>query len=341
MKLNPLFSDGVVFQAGKPIRVFGTGDGRAVAEMDGVSAEAVSRDGFWRVDLPARPYGGPHELSVTMNGETTRIRDVRIGETLLMAGQSNMQFKLRESSTESAAFEDDDLVRLFTTLRPEGGERFTPADGWVPCRRDDARDWPAIPYFTANLLRKRFGCAVGVAVAYQGASTIQSWMPLGAFNDNRFAIPDALKHPDHFAPAYRWNRTAVLYNAVFRQIVPFSFGRVVWYQGESNTTPAEGAVYAQMLAEMTAAWRRDLDDDSLPFDIVQIADFTPRDDEGWKSVQKAQAEACASIPNARLVPCADICEKDQIHPPTKSRLAARLANCRQASVPDAPGGKDA
>ena len=322
--LPPLFSDGLVLQAGRPIRVFGTGDGVATVTLDGVSASAQSKDGFWLAELPPRPYGGPFELAVDLGGGTVAIHDVYVGETVLFSGQSNMQFKLRESKTDAAVFDDNPLVRLFTTQRPEAGDRFRPADGWVRCGRDNAPDWPALPYFAANLLQRRLGCAVGAAVAYQGASTIQSWMPLEAFADARFAIPDALKHPDHFASIYHWNRTGILRDAVLRQLLPFPFGRVAWYQGESNTTTAEGAVYGQMLEEMVAAWRRDFASPDLPFFVIQLADNIHRDDDGWRAVQKAQERACARIPGATLVRCADVCESDAIHPSTKSRLAARL-----------------
>lgn len=322
--LNPLFADGIVFQTGRPIRIFGSGDGVATVMLDGTSASAKSKDGFWLVELPARPCGGPFEMEVRLDGETVVVRDVWIGETILMSGQSNMQFKLRESKTDAAVFEDNPLVRLFTTRRPESGDRFGPADGWLRCRKVDAPDWPALPYFVANILQRRLGCPVGIAVAYQGGSTIQSWMPLEAFFDARFAIPDALKNPDHFAPHCHWNRTGILRDAVLHQLVPFQFGRVVWYQGESNASTAEGAVYDAMLEAMVAAWRSDFRTRDLPFHIVQIADYDLWSGEGWRAVQEAQERACARIPNAFLVRCADICETNEIHPPTKSRLAERL-----------------
>ncbi len=336
LKLNPLFSDGLVLQAGRPIRIFGTGDGIATVTLDGASVSVTSQDGFWMAELSARPYGGPFAMEVALDGETTVVHDVYIGETVLFAGQSNMQFKLCESTTDSAVFNDNPLVRLFTTRRPEEGDHFGPDDGWVRCQKGNAPNWPSLPYFVANLLQRRLGCAVGAAVAYQGASTIQSWMPVEAFADPRLAVPDALKHPDHFASIYHWNRTGILRDAVLRQLVPFSFGRVVWYQGESNTRPAEGAVYDLMLEAMIAAWRRDFALPDMPFHIVQIADYDCRADDGWRAVQEAQSRACARIPGAFLVRCADICESNAIHPPTKSRLAARLVEALAASATSTP-----
>ena len=172
LKLNPLFSDGLVLQAGRPIRIFGTGDGIATVTLDGASVSVTSQDGFWMAELSARPYGGPFAMEVALDGETTVVHDVYIGETVLFAGQSNMQFKL--------------------------------------------------------------------------------------------ALPD------------------------------------------------------------------------MPFHIVQIADYDCRADDGWRAVQEAQSRACARIPGAFLVRCADICESNAIHPPTKSRLAARLVEALAASATSTP-----
>ena len=39
----------------------------------------------------------------------------------------------------------------------------------------------------------------------------------------------------------------------------------------------------------------------------------------------AQAAAPAAIPHLQMVASADVCEPNEIHPPTKSRLAERIA----------------
>jgi uncharacterized protein YaaR (DUF327 family) len=52
MKLAPIFSDGIVFAIGKPIRVFGTGDGVAEVFLGERNAKVRSYDGKWCVVLP-------------------------------------------------------------------------------------------------------------------------------------------------------------------------------------------------------------------------------------------------------------------------------------------------
>ena len=65
-------------------------------------------------------------------------------------------------------------------------------------------------------------------------------------------------------------------------------------------------------------------DETLPFVVVQIADYDKRCDEGWHSVQKAQMEIQEEVAYTKTVVCADICERDCIHPPTKRKLGLRI-----------------
>lgn len=52
MKLNPLFTSHMVFAAGKPIRVFGSGSGHVSLLLNGISAEKDVSRSFWTVELP-------------------------------------------------------------------------------------------------------------------------------------------------------------------------------------------------------------------------------------------------------------------------------------------------
>ena len=335
MRLNPLFSDHMVLQAGKPIRIFGDGAGRVRVSLNGDTAEAEAPGPRWCVTLPARPCGGPYALSVSLAGQEVLLRDVYVGDVYLLAGQSNMQFKLAESSTPPAAWAGRPLLRCFSLARPEEGEPFVPADGWQVCSRESAGRFSAIGYHLGELCGG--GRAVGLINCYQGASVIESWLPEDAAGLPEFSVPVQEKHIDHTWPEYVvWNRNGYLYEHMFSEVPPFSLAAVVWYQGESDTSEAEARVYDGELACLAARWRADLDDPSLPLVIVQIADYQPRADEGWRMLQAAQERAAAAIPRAFLVRSADVCESDNIHPATKERLAGRIADVLRA-LPEAGG----
>ena len=103
-------------------------------------------------------------------------------------------------------------------------------------------------------------------------------------------------------------------------------GGVVWYQGESNSGKGEYKVYAGLVAELITQWRKDLLDERLPFAVVQIADLDVRRDDAWRGIQNAQLRIPPLCPNVTTIKCADICETNTIHPPTKEPLARRLVD---------------
>ena len=66
--------------------------------------------------------------------------------------------------------------------------------------------------------------------------------------------------------------------------------------------------------------------DRLPFAVVQIADLDVRRDAAWKGIQEAQLRIPSLCPGVTTVKCADICETNTIHPPSKEALAQRLVD---------------
>lgn len=328
MRLAPIFADHMVLAADKPIRVFGTGIGKARVMFRGAEAVAESKGGSWCVELPACAAGGPYEMTVQMNGRTQVIRDVMVGMVIMLAGQSNMQFKLAESSSDPATWQGNPNIRSFTTQRLEKGEPYSPEDGWVSLEKPNAGKWSAIGYEMAIRLAAAKGCAIGVINCYQGASAIQAWLDAPMLADRRFELPEGGKwHWDvDCQPYWRWNCPGTLYREQFGPIVPYAMSGVVWYQGESNTGLREGEVYERMLPAMIGLWRHDLRDEALPFAVVQLADLVKRRDAGWRRVQEAQTKVAELCPKVKTVRSADVCENDGIHPKTKSRLAARLVD---------------
>ena len=74
--------------------------------------------------------------------------------------------------------------------------------------------------------------------------------------------------------------------------------------------------------------RKDDKDEELPICIVQIADCFIKefyiDETAWKMIQEEQKKAVETIKIACLVESRDICENDNIHPKTKTKLAERI-----------------
>ena len=322
MKLHGLFQNGVIFAADKPIRVFGEAKDDVTVTLNGSSVTVHAENGAFLAELSPQAYGGPFTLAVTGDGETVTVENVYVGEVYLAAGQSNMAYKMNAGAITRVDCEALQNVRLFSTRRAESGEKFVPEDGWVDCTAQNAPYFPAIPFYVAKEISCKKDCAVGIITCYQGAAMIQAFMPTKLLAKPAYKIPAEQRHIDlHFA----WNADAFIYETQFLSFVPFSFTRVLWYQGESNGSDAEAAVYYDMLCDMIAAWRCDLKDTTLSFTVVQLADTEERLGNAWRAVQAAQIKVGETVPFVHTVISADISETDDIHPPTKALLAKRIA----------------
>lgn len=322
--LHPIFTDGAVLQANKPVRIFGEGAGKVTVTLGDTTVTAAPQDGGWLATLPPQPYGGPHTLTVSLDGEARTLTDIHFGDVYLLGGQSNMQFKMH--GRMQLGFKDDlrgsEDVRLFTVDRPQIGDRFHPADGWVDLRDDTAIAFSAIGYYLGHALSGR-GRKIGLVACYQGASVIQSWLPEEVAA--RPALQSEEKYHDHAAYP-QWNAVGLLYRTMIKKLAPFTFSHILWYQGESNITLGEAEIYPLLLEALIASWRDAFLDPALPFIVIQLADYAPRLRHlPWQMIQTAQLAAETKIPYVRTVISRDICETNDIHPPTKIHLARRIA----------------
>lgn len=331
MELNELFCDHMVLQAEKPVRVFGTGDGNATVKVNGKEGKAKSENGKWLVELPSLAYGGPYEMEIGLNGKKKTLTDVYFGDVFLCAGQSNMQFKMKQDTSEARAKRvKNDKIRYFSLDSLDVYERYSPKDGWVQASTITASDeMSALGFYTAVGVSAQNEHAVGLIGCYQGASVIESWLPEAladkpAYNE----FPVSCLHSDHTAAAYaKWNENhGTLYHYMFEKILPFSMSHVLWYQGESNTTEIEATYYADMVEDLITRWRSDLQDANLPFVLIQIADYDARSDSGWTGIQTAQASVASKVNGVSLVVSKDVCATDNIHPSKKKALADRVVN---------------
>lgn len=327
MTLNKIFSSHMVFARRLPIRIYGEGSGVVQINFVGYKKILISEDDKWIVEFPPMEYGGPYSMEVIFEDEKIVLEDIYIGEVFLFAGQSNMQFKMKESNTPIDLYNSNNKLRLYSTDRIEKSDYYTSDDGWVICEKEQVGNWSAIAYLTGNEISKTKNIAVGAIACYQGASVIESWVPKGAFKE--INIPEDKKYIDHTVKDFSaWNSEGTLYSYALSQVVPFSVSAVVWYQGESDATQEEGLVYCDELSVLINVWRKDFYNPNLPFVIVQISDNIQRAaiDNGWSLIQKAQIDIQSKSPNVKTVISADVCENNDIHPKTKDKLAQRISN---------------
>ena len=327
MKLNEIYGSNMVFPANKPIRICGTGKGKVSISFGENTTCVVSQEENWCIEFPPMSYGGPYKMVVTSDSDETVFDNIYIGEVYLFAGQSNIEMMLKDTSTPEEMYETNEALRMFCVGEIGKPCKFSEKNGWMTCDKEEVGDWSALAYLSGQIVQKQKGIAVGVIVCCQGASVIESWLPCGTLEELGINIAEEDKFMDHTYPDFaEWNKDGALYEKSLCKVSPYPVSAVVWYQGESDASVEEGKVYAKELCAFIDRVRMDFCDESLSFAVVQIADYTPRDGEGWRLIQKAQMDVSEMRANVRTVISSDVCEKDDIHPPTKDKLAKRISD---------------
>ena len=119
---------------------------------------------------------------------------------------------------------------------------------------------------------------------------------------------------------------AAAYNGMLFPLTPYAVAGMVWYQGESNTGRAQ--VYEAQLRCLMQDWRKQFLQPTLPFVIVQLANFMapcPEPQEtGWAELRESQRRAALSDSRAELAVAIDLGEANDIHPLRKRELAERV-----------------
>ena len=119
-----------------------------------------------------------------------------------------------------------------------------------------------------------------------------------------------------------------LFNAMIAPLASYRTDGVIWYQGESNEGNAD--LYEDLLEKMITDWRAVMNEDDLPFYVVELADYQhsdlPGSDTGWNRVQRAQKAVAEKMTGVHFVENADLGEWNDIHPQDKKTLGERISD---------------
>jgi sialate O-acetylesterase len=108
VRLPALFSDGLVFQQGKPLSIWGWAapDEDVSVQFAGQTRAArADLDGRWRVILDPLPANAsPQEMKVSGKNNLT-LKNLLVGEVWICSGQSNMQWTVSQSANPQQEIE--------------------------------------------------------------------------------------------------------------------------------------------------------------------------------------------------------------------------------------------
>ena len=200
LSLDPVFTDHMVVQRDKDVRVSGTAEPGATVTAaftaGGKASAKAGADGRFLLVLPPVKAGGPYELTIASGAEKRVLADVLVGDIWLCSGQSNMEFTMWDSSPfyrlpggdKVIAAAKDRRLRLYKVPRatsPTG--RCTDIAGkpvWhLGTDPKGIGPFSAVGYLFGCELRKSLAgdIPVGIVEAAWGGTLIEPWIPLEGY----------------------------------------------------------------------------------------------------------------------------------------------------------------
>lgn len=359
LKMSRMYSDGMVLQRDIPLVIKGYANPgeRVNVTLEGPfrtkSKKAkASSEGVWAVKLPALKAGTGLKLTIEAEGKTLVYDNVAAGEVWVCSGQSNMYFRVWESAESGEAEADEDL-RLFNMEIPfhlsmvewsdehvemaRNMDFYRPTQ-WQACDGENVRGFSAVAYNFGKKLREQLGVPVGLICNAIGGSPTEAWISredlaegypevledwfnnpmvnqwcveMGKINlgypENNFA-----NHP--FAPA-------CLFETGVATMEQFPIKGVIWYQGESNDFDIP--MHEKLFGLLVDSWRRNWNNDELPFHFVQLAGLHDR--YNWPEFRDSQRKMADAMPYCDMAVSSDVADSLDIHPRQKKPVGERLA----------------
>ncbi|MBO5055813.1 MAG: sialate O-acetylesterase [Lachnospiraceae bacterium] len=189
-----IFSDNMVLQRNKKIRVFGTADSgsRITVSLLNQIAETECRDGKWKVYLPELEKAEGAEMVISDGTETICFTNIAIGEVWLAGGQSNMELELQNADggaeiLKNGLKESDILknIRFYYTPKVAYECETLYAEErkshWELFSEKDAAKWSAVGFFFAKELAEKFhdvkeDVTIGIIGCNWGGTSASAWM---------------------------------------------------------------------------------------------------------------------------------------------------------------------
>lgn len=300
LKLPCVFTDHAVLQHSREVPVWGwTQPGQLVTVLfrNGSASAVAGEDGRFSVQIATGTPGGPFELVIQAGEETLTVSDVLVGEVWLCSGQSNMEWRLRDS-----AGADDDIpqarhsqLRLLTIPQTAAN---TPqnevAGAWSACTPEAAAAFSGVGYHFGQHLHQTLNVPVGLICSAWGGTTAEAWTSRERLEaDSALAyladVPEAAgphEDPGIAAEAAAWAEPAFDDAAWNAMQIPQAW--------EATGLNIDGAVWFRKTIEIPEAWAGKplmlsldvVDDfDRTFFNGVQVG-ATGMETASWWSVQR-------------------------------------------------------
>lgn len=185
IKVNPLFTDNMVLQQKKDIKIWGkalAGGEVTVLFNDLNKKSSVDNKGNWQVVFPPVDAGGPYNLTIK-GKKILEIKNVMVGEVWICSGQSNMEMplysewsKINDAEEEIAAANYPNL-RIITVKKNSANQpkdNFE-SEGWKVSSPETIPNFSAVAYFFGRKLQKDLDIPIGLIQTAWGGTVVEAW----------------------------------------------------------------------------------------------------------------------------------------------------------------------
>lgn len=328
-----LFTNGMVLQRDKVIPVWGKGSAGQSITI-GISGAVsvtgkIDANGFWKLNLPAMPAGGPYTMTLISGTQTLVKTDVYLGDVFIVSGQSNMAWPVNQTPNGpmEIAAANNQLIRQFRVNKALSAvplDTLPAGSNWQPANIYSVPYFSAVAYYCAKELQSHIGnVPIGlVNNSYEGAriEAFMSYQMLG-YDQTTVTLPSG--EPEH--------QPTLIYNAMVQPLIGMPFKGLWWYQGESNCgTMIDAVNYESLFRNMINSYRGIFGGYDFPFYWIQLHNFGGAPSvERWANTTdniayiRNSMKANLALPNTGQAIAVDTGDGD-IHPPNKLPLGLRL-----------------
>ncbi len=315
VRLPDVIASSMVLQQKQVVPIWGwaePGEAVTVAFAGQKKTVIAEADGKWRVDL-AKMNASDEPRTMTVAGKNTiELKDVLVGEVWLVSGQSNMQWRLPESTNGAAATAaaNHPTMRLFNVSREIA---FKKKQGklaeWLACTPESVKEFSAAGYYFGVELQKALKVPVGLINSSYGGSQAEAWTPVSYLNSSRDLKPtvdrtkiwDAERETvrtNYAAAIAKWREDSDKARAVGARPSPspgvpdalrdYRIASSI-YDGmieplmpfaikgavwyQGESNEARAEQYRLLLPTMIRAWRERWGQGDFPFGIVQLPNY--------------------------------------------------------------------
>ena len=331
----------------------------------------VNSIGAWSLYLAPESAGGPYTLTIAGDGAEAKVDDLLVGDVWFASGQSNMEFPLngivgsailKNGPQEIAAATNPKLRLLLVGQKLSDFPLGDSTGSWTTCTPQTAATFSAVAYFFGREIAVKEDFPIGLIDSAWGGTPADSWVSMDTLGTNPQLLPafaararfadnltnsdlqiaeerreiDAAKAAGKPAPSFPWHpfegswAPAGIYNGMVAPFTPYSLKGFLWYQGETNSAHERAPYYRTLFPALINDWRMQFEQGNLPFLYVQISSFN-MPGEDWGTIRDAQRRTLA-VANTAMAVTLDVGQGDNIHPPDKQTVGARLALAARAMV---------